>query len=60
MSAKNIKFRVRLKPNAAQPICKIVSATPSGREKDTKECELLSELLAKEINELFKLKEEAK
>ena len=34
MSDDEIKFRVRVKPNAAQPICKIVSATPSGREKD--------------------------
>lgn len=58
MSAKNIKFRVRVKPNTAQPICKIVSVV-SDREKDRNECELWSELFAKEINELFKLKEEA-
>lgn len=59
MSAKNIKFRVRVKTNTAQPICKIVSVA-SDREKDRNESELWSELFAKEINELFKLKEETK
>jgi len=59
MSAKNIKFRVRVKPNAVQPICKIVSVA-SDREKDRNESELWSELFAKEINELFKQQEEAK